>query len=459
MEIIDNAERALIGALLLEPKKAATLLLDGMDAERISAGLNRNAYTRAIRLFGEHGYVDETTLAYAVSQDYDGPQNPETTESCKAFFLECKKAFGSIEALPGIIKMVNDSYKSSAFTAICSNFVYGSTFRTDEIDTLLERTANDLGALMLDNRHGGLVEVRDITVEQYSRLFDKQSLQGNVRTGLTKLDSITRQFRKKQLIVVAARPKVGKSALILNWSVAFAKQGKRVALFSLEMGKDELYERYMAHMAGVNYGVIQDRDFGDATAVKISQASAAFSKLPILLNDDASQTVDQMRMEAKLKNADVVIVDYLQLIRSTGRHSNRDAEVGSITRALKRMAMELDIPVIVISQLNRQKDETVEPSAMQLRESGSIEQDANMILMLWDAGIKPEGREKYVACKVEMNRSGPTGELVLRFMGALMTFTETDKKVDRSKKSNAASRPWKKALDAEFVDVPDQQVF
>lgn len=123
------------------------------------------------------------------------------------------------------------------------------------------------------------------------------------------------------------------------------------------------------------------------------------------------------------------------------------------------MAMELDIPVIVLSQLNRKKDEDAEPSLINLRDSGGIEQDANIVLLLWDAGIEPVGNEQYVACKVAKNRSGHCGEVVFQFTGGVMTFEETDKTPYRGKRiKNKAPRPWEDP-DDDFEEVPDQQIF
>lgn len=447
---VNMAEMAVVGSLLVDASKAAPFLVDNMEPERFEHNMLRATYEKALSMFVQNGYVDSIPLLDSLSKDYD-------KADVKVILAQCVQELGSVRALPSYVKILNDHYKARELSRLCRRFSLPDLIDVSTVDEQLEEVITGINNLLRGNKRKGLIPISDIVLEQYSRLFDKESLKGNVRSGFFRLDYYTKGFRKKQLVILAARPGVGKSALALNWSLAFARQGKRTALFSMEMSKEELFERYMANMAPVNLGVIQDRDAGADTAAKLARATSEISKLPLMINDEGTQTVEQIRMAAKLKQVDVVIVDYLQLIHSAGRSNSRNEEVGRISRSLKQMAMDLDIPVIALSQLNRQKNEDMEPSLSNLRDSGEIEQDANMVIFLWETDIRSTGSEQYLACKVAKIRNGIRGEVVLKYIGGTMSFEETDKKVPRSKSRESKRKPWQGPDD--FVEVDDPHVF
>lgn len=429
-----TVEMALIGSLIIDAKAAAPKLIESMSPEHFAEPMLRKAYIEAMNMFSQYGYVDFVPLLHKLTTEFD-------EQECKNILSNCAIELGSISALPSYIKAVKDCYKARELVKICSPFVFGGEADSETIDQQLEVVGQRIGELLRNNEKKGLIKIEDIAIEQYKRLFDKDLLKNRIKTGFPKFDAIIKGVYRKNLVILAARPAVGKSAMALNLALNFSRSTKKVALYSLEMGLEELFERFIANLAPANLGVIQDRDFGDHTAANIATASGTLSKLPIYINDSGYQTVQSIRSEVQIKNIDVVVIDYLQLITPSGKADNRNNEVAKITRELKRMAQDLDIPVIALSQLNRTKGETEEPTLSDLRDSGAIEQDADRVWFMWLNGEQKDQNIKQIVLRAAKTRNGMTGEVVLNYRGALMQFEETNLEVIREKRKRCAM-PW-----------------
>lgn len=436
-----TAEMALIGSLIVDAKAAAPKLIESISPEHFDEPILRKAYADGMAMFSQCGYVDYIPLLHKLTNEFD-------EQECKNILSNCVVELGSISALPSYIKAVKDCYKARELVKICTPFTLGGEADSETIDQQLEGVGQRIGELLRNNEKKGLVKVEDIAIEQYKRLFDKDLLKNRIKTGFPKLDAIIKGVYNKNLVILAARPAVGKSAMALNLALNFSRSAKKVALYSLEMGLEELFERFVANLAPANLGVIQDRDFGDHTAANIATASATLSKLPIYINDSGYQTVQSIRTEIQIKKIDVVVIDYLQLITPTGKADNRNNEVAKITRGLKCMAQDLDIPVIALSQLNRAKGETDEPTLSDLRDSGAIEQDADKVWFMWLNGEQKDQQVKQIAFRAAKTRNGMTGEVVLNYRGALMQFEETNFEVIREKRKRGTV-PWEEVRDTQ----------
>jgi len=242
------------------------------------------------------------------------------------------------------------------------------------------------------------------------------------------LNDMVGGFEAGDMIVIGARPAVGKSAFATQLASHFAEIGKKIAYFNLEMTEKQIYERFVSAASGIGIQRIRRAlNFTGDEKERFDKANENLESKETIVVTTGSQTVASIRNEVKKHKYDLAIVDYLQLIKAEGRYrGNRFAEVGEISHSLKNLATDLDIPVIVLSQLNRASvgRENKEPSMSELRESGDIEQDASVILLLWN--LDEDGKEK--GCKVEKNRQGKIGKVTLRFNGDLMRFEElTDK--------------------------------
>ena len=248
--------------------------------------------------------------------------------------------------------------------------------------------------------------------------------QTRVDTGFPKLDSILKGMWSGNLCIIGARPGVGKSAFAMDIARTVAGRHGRVLIYSYEMESDEIAERYIAEQSAISMDKLIDNELDPNDWQKIALMSERLAKLPITINDNPRTTIADIRGQARLyRDLKLIIVDYLTLIPSDGtgkRYERRDLEVANYTRRLKLLAKELRVPIIALSQLNRENDETEEPTLRSLRDSGGIEQDANKVLFLWK--LTEDGTE--IGVKVAKNRRGRTGIVAMKFYGQFMRYAE-----------------------------------
>jgi replicative DNA helicase len=320
-----------------------------------------------------------------------------------------------------------------------------------EVDEAIDRAQNALSTVADARRKVGFKPLRPLLHEAYDKVdkaYNNKGEASGIATGIRTLDKMTNGLQNSNLVIIAARPSVGKTSLAMNIAYAAAKDGKTVGIFSLEMSQDELILRLLSSTAGIDSsrlksGFIQPDDFG-----KISQAMGTMNDLNMFIDDTATQTVTQVRTQARRlqmeSGLDLVVVDYLQLMDSgmRRRDSNRVSEVSEISRGLKVMAKELNVPVIALSQLSRgpeNRDGDGKPRLSDLRESGSIEQDADVVIFLWKPKASRDDDHnqlgqidtEVVNLYLAKARNGPTGETQLMFKKHRTTFYDMDDTVSQ----------------------------
>ncbi len=292
-----------------------------------------------------------------------------------------------------------------------------------------------------DNKPQHIADIGQESYQRYAELHeatDKTALFG-LRTGFNQLDLLLTGLPAGHLMIVAARPSMGKTSFALDIARHVAgTQGKQVAVFSLEMTKQELMDRVIAGLLGIETWKLKK---GQLTASDFAELGKIFDGLknhPLYIDDDPDTTISNLRSKARRQHLehdlDLLIIDYLQLIEVTDRASgeNRTQQVSHISRSLKNLARELGCPIIPLSQLSRSVEQRNPPIPIlsDLRESGSIEQDADSVLMLYRQGAynedcdDPLGTDIYV----RKNRNGPTGRIELHFDAARMSFKEVDRR-------------------------------
>ena len=266
---------------------------------------------------------------------------------------------------------------------------------------------------------GGLQSIGQAMKAAWDGIANDKELR--IDTGFPKLDGLLKGINAGQLVLIGARPGVGKSAFALDLAEYAARGGHRTLIYSLEMLSDELAERLMARKSRVTLDKLIDKQLSDEDLADLAAASSSLSQLPITICDSPNVTVQKIRAQARtIKNLELIIVDFMTLLQSTQRYDSRNLEVGAISRQLKILATELRIPIVVLCQLNRTQDETEEPGLMSLRDSGELEQNANKIIFLW----KIDRDTGTIGVKVAKNRRGKTGIVQMDFDGAHMKFTE-----------------------------------
>lgn len=257
-----------------------------------------------------------------------------------------------------------------------------------------------------------------------------------IDTGFPRLDGILKGLCGGQLILIGARPGVGKSAFMLDIARTAARKGHRAIIYSLEMLAEEIAERYVSRDERIDMNKLIDNSLNTEDWKAIGHICDDLSRLPILINDDPNITIQKIRAQVRaVTDVKLILVDYAQLMSSSKKYDNRNLEVGAISRDLKKLALELKIPVILLAQLNREKDETQEPDLRDLRDSGELEQNADKVIFLWNLEEPEKGKPTRVGVKVAKNRRGKRGFDVMIFNGDHMLFIETQEEYKRKKKS------------------------
>lgn len=372
------------------------------------------------------------------------------------------EAFDPVIAMESVAGLEADPQK---FLADCMTITGGTWVNGTKHAELLHQAADDIRLYhsvqqALDNCDGKELPAELMRIAQDAnkgRLGKRRSMQELVSqlfegfdkgpskrldTGFKRLDGLLMGFRPGNLIILAARPGVGKSAFAMQMAENMAKAGKKVLVYSLEMSGDELSERWMAKTSGVQMDHIIQHEFDDKDWPRMSEAAQYLYTLPIIVNDESNVSPAKVRTEAlEISDLECIIVDYVGLMESDGgkrAKENRNLELGSISRDLKKLAAELEIPIVMLCQLNREIDDETQPELRHLRDSGELEQNANKILFIWNI----DKEEETVGVSVAKNRQGKKGVVQMFFQSDYMRFVERERDhelptVSKSKRKGA----------------------
>jgi replicative DNA helicase len=299
----------------------------------------------------------------------------------------------------------------------------------DDPNVILDEAEQAIFAIAEDRARVGFVSMREIVDEsmpKIEQLFEQRRLVTGVSTGFTDLDQMTRGLQPGDLVIVAARPSMGKTSLVLNIAEhASIKDGQTVGFFSLEMSREQLFIRLLTSVARIDAHRLMTGAVGSRDYEGLSHGVGVLSEARLFIDDSPGLGVLEMRAKSRRLAAEhglgLIIVDYLQLMTGRGRFDNRTLELAAISRGLKGLAKELRIPVVALSQLSRAPETRSDhrPLLSDLRESGALEQDADVVLMLYRADMYPdakpeeEGKAELIIAK---QRNGPTGTVHLAFL-------------------------------------------
>jgi len=415
----EAAERHVLGSLLID-RDAIFKVADQLDAADFYVGRHQRIYTAIYELLQRRERIDPLTVQVELAR------REELDRVGGAAYLKAlTDAVPTAVDIERYAHVVRDKSVLRRLLGAATSIAAEAYSEPTDIPLTLDRAEQKLFALRDDTLGAQLRHIQTALQDNFQILTDRMDRPyevSGIASGFREIDFFTEGFTKGDLVVLGARPSVGKTSLALAMAFNIAKRGHPTLIFTLEMDAKQIVSRLLAmnsrsDLLALRTGNVFDTDAADA-----------LSGIPILIDDTPGISIMELRTKARRASTndrlEVIIVDYIQLMRTGGDEENRVQEIAAITRNLKSLARELDVLIIGLSQLSRAAgDAGLEPKLSTLRESGGIEQDADIVLMLWrDKDETPPGAPKLIHGSIAKNRNGPTGVFSLLFAGEQARF-------------------------------------
>lgn len=427
-----DAEKSVLGAVLVD-KDSIVSIVEFLKAKHFYLQAHANIYQAIVDLYEKREPADLITLPRQMKKNKTLEESGGVTYLTELVNFVSTSA--NVEAYARIIRdLAIKRYLISASAKI-SEIAY----EEGEVEEILDKAEATLFDVSQDRVHQDFVAIGKVLEVTFERLDELSKTRGSLRgvpTGLRTLDKMLSGLRKEELIILAARPSVGKSSLAINIAqYASVTKNIGVAYFSLEMGRESIVDRMISAQGDIDNWRIATGNLEAGDFEKYSIAAGELAEAPMYIDDTPGISVLEMRTKArrlqKEHEVGLIVVDYLQLVRGRNLVS-RVQEVSEISQALKNLARELKVPVLALSQLSRaveQRGGDKKPQLSDLRDSGSIEQDADVVMFLYRPD--EENRENLIL-SIAKHRNGPTGELSLYFRGERTRFFETENSQSQS---------------------------
>jgi len=426
-----EAEQAVLGAMLLS-KDAVDAAIEIVGESNFYKTAHRKIFRAMVDMFDRNEPADIVTVADELSR-----RGQLEEVGGRAYLAELTEATPGIANVQHHAKIVLDKSTLQRLIEAASAILSRAYEPNRNVDDLLDSAEQEIFAIKEEKLRGAFTPIGEILTETF-RLIENLSKREGFITGLPSgfddLDRLTSGFQKSDLIVIASRPSVGKTAFSMNIAEYAAVEKKQpVVIFSLEMSKEQLAQRLLCSRARVSSHHMRNGRLTDDQWRDLSYAAGPLSESPIYIDDSPSITMLEMRAKARRLKAHhdiaLIIVDYLQLIKGPQNVENRQQEISYISRSLKALARELKVPVIALSQLSRQvelRGKDARPQLSDLRESGAIEQDADVVIFIH----RPRNDEGQLGSEAEIiigkQRNGPTGAVNLAFVKDFARFELLD---------------------------------
>ncbi len=447
-----EAEQMVLGAILIE-NDAMNKVVELLSPDDFYKDAHRRIYSAMMDMFESGEAIDLVTLPDALQ----GKAGLEAVggASYLAYLVSLVPTAANIKNHARIIreKSVLRKLIHSATDIITQS--YGDSRTSINIDELLDRAEKSIFEIAQNKIRDSFVSMKNIVGHSFAiveRLYERKEMVTGLPTGFVDLDERTSGLQPSDLIIIAARPSMGKTAFVLNIAAhAAIEKGKTVAVFSLEMSKEQLVLRLLGSESRVDAHKLRTGHLSDRDWTPLSNAAGRLAEAPIFIDDTAAISVLEMRAKARRLKADagldLIVVDYLQLMRGRGDEGSREQEISNISRSLKALAKELQVPVVALSQLNRAVEtrpgREKRPMLADLRESGAIEQDADVILFIYRDEVYNKcecphdgeclcGRRGVAEVIIGKQRNGPIGKVDLTFINRYTRFENAEKKFGSS---------------------------
>ena len=426
-----DAERSVLGAILLD-NHALNAAIENLRAEDFFLDQHRRVFTQMIALGESQQAIDLVTLTEELHRRGD-----LEAAGGAPYLASLADGMPKVSNIEHYARIVKEKAMLRNLIHATHNIQQNAFEGEDGADAILDNAESSIFALAEDRVKAGLVSIKDVVKDNFERLErifrEGKSITG-ISTGYGELDKLLSGLQPSELIILAARPSQGKTALALNFAENIAiRGGEPVAIFSLEMSKESLLQRLIASVAQIDAHKFRTGHLSKEDWRRMTEALGGISSAPVWIDDAGSNSVLEIGAKARRlmrdKGLKLLIVDYLQLITARGRFNSRQEEVSSISRNLKGLAKELKIPVLVLSQLTRAPErEERGPQLSDLRESGAIEQDADVVMFIYRPNFykkdaAPEERDQ-ADILIAKQRNGPTDKVKFVFRSRLTRFEE-----------------------------------
>ncbi len=416
-----EAEEAILGGILLDPE-AVTRVSELLRPDAFYIGAHQDIYRAALIL---HGQGQPTDLMSITSWLHDqGTLEKVGGQSRLAQLVDRTVSAVNIDQYA---QLVMDKYMRRKLIQAGNEIAQLGYQTNNPLETVLDQSEQKVFAITQDRPRPGLMPTADILISTFSDIENRAEgiVLPGVPCGFYDLDAMTQGFQRSDLIITAGRPAMGKTSFVLNMArnIAASRERLPVAVFSLEMSKEQIVYRLLSMEAQVESGRLRSGRINQHEWGPLGQAISKLSQFPIFIDDTPNITVNEMRSKARRLQAEhgelgLVLIDYIQLMEGNGS-DNRVQELSKITRSLKGLARELNVPIIALSQLSRGVESRTNkrPMMSDLRESGSIEQDADLIIMLYrDEYYNPDTPDRGISeIIITKHRNGPVGTVKLLF--------------------------------------------
>jgi replicative DNA helicase len=421
-----EAERAVLGAILLEPSLLPRAI-ELLTPEEFYKEAHRKIFAAMIRLFERGEPADAITVTETLRRE--GVFEEVGGHTVLATLQEEGTVATQFTAYTGIVR---EKALLREMIRVAREIVEEGYEETDDVQSLLDRAEQMLFRISQRRFQRSAFPVREIlddAIKHIELLYHRKQDITGLATGFTELDKLTSGLQRSDFVIIAGRPSTGKTAFALNIAAhAAVALGRPALIFSLEMSKEQLVQRLICSEArvdsrSVRSGFMQQTDFG-----RIVNAAGRLHEAPLYIDDTANLSVLEARAKARRIQAEhrleLVVIDYLQLMQGRWRAENRQQEISEISRSLKALAKELNVPVVALSQLSRAVEARGEalPRLSDLRESGALEQDADLIMFLARKEGSPEAEPGTTDLVIGKHRNGPTGRLELVFHAEYTRF-------------------------------------
>ena len=430
-----EVERALLGSILLD-NGALNIALEHIGRDDFFSEAHRVTFEKMLEISEKNRTIDLVTLSEELSKE---GLLEKVGGAAYLASLTDGVPVGSSATVSEYSRIVKEKSLIRRLINASNNVISRCLDGTDDPETLVDLAQSQIFEIAEQKVPTGFLGIRDIVKSSFGTidvLFDRGQRVTGVETGFIDLDNMTSGLQPGELVIVAARPSLGKTALALNIAAHAAIEGKKsVGVFSLEMSKESLVIRLLCSEARIDSHKLRTGFSSREDWNRMTKALGRLAEAPLYIDDSPSLSIMQIRAKARRlkaeKSLDLLIVDYLQLVTGHGRYENRTQEVSFISRSLKSIAKELHVPVVALSQLSRAPEERPghRPQLSDLRESGSIEQDADVVMFIFredvyrrggdEGGEEPGGKTELIIGK---QRNGPTGHVPIVFLKPFARF-------------------------------------